>query len=71
MVKNVYKDRAAPEQKVLPYVTSSCWPRVRVYRSNISANRLPMVMESSLNFEVAALGGELEGKPFCALWGKC
>lgn len=29
------RNRAAPEQKVPPYVTSGCWPRVRVQRSNI------------------------------------
>lgn len=64
------RNRAAPEPKVPPYVTNS-WPRVKIYRSNISENSLPMVMESSLNFEVDVLGGETEEKPFCALWGKC
>lgn len=51
------RNRAAPEQKVSPYVTNGCWPRMRVERSNISENTLPMVMESSLNFEVVVLEG--------------
>lgn len=58
------RDWIASKQKVPPYVTTSYWPRVKIYRSNISENRLPMVMESSLNFEVAVLGGEEEGRPF-------